>query len=138
LLAYSSRNRSASIRIPYVNSPKEKRIETRFPDATANPYLAFTALLMAGLDGIENKIHPGEAMDKNLYDLPPEELKNVPTVCHSLRQALEALDADREFLKKGDVMSDDQIDAYIELKMEEVEAYEMAPHPIEFKMYYSV
>ena len=138
LLAYSSRNRSASIRIPYVNGPKEKRIETRFPDSTANPYLAFTALLMAGLDGIENKIHPGEAMDKNLYDLPPEELKNVPTVCHSLRQALEALDADREFLKKGDVMSDDQIDSYIALKMEEVEAYEMAPHPIEFKMYYSV
>ncbi|TAE33354.1 MAG: type I glutamate--ammonia ligase [Alphaproteobacteria bacterium] len=138
LLAYSSRNRSASIRIPYVNSPKEKRIETRFPDATSNPYLAFTALLMAGLDGIENKIHPGDAMDKNLYDLPPEELKDVPTVCHSLRQALESLDADREFLKKGDVMTDDQIDAYIELKMEELQEYEQTPHPVEFKMYYSV
>ncbi|TAE79744.1 MAG: type I glutamate--ammonia ligase [Alphaproteobacteria bacterium] len=138
LLAYSSRNRSASIRVPYVNSPKEKRIETRFPDATSNPYLAFTALLMAGLDGIENKIHPGDAMDKNLYDLPPEELKDVPTVCHSLRQALESLDADREFLKKGDVMTDDQIDAYIELKMEELQEYEQTPHPVEFKMYYSV
>ena len=138
LLAYSSRNRSASVRIPYVSSPKEKRIETRFPDATSNPYLAFTALLMAGLDGIENKIHPGEAMDKNLYDLPPEELKNVPTVSRSLRDALEALDADREFLKKGDVMTDDQIDAYIALKMEEVEEYDLCPQPIEFKMYYSV
>lgn len=138
LLAYSSRNRSASVRIPYVGSPKEKRIETRFPDSAGNPYLAFTALLMAGLDGIENKIHPGEAMDKNLYDLPPEELKDVPTVAHSLRQAVEALDADREFLKKGDVMSDDQIDGYIDLKMEEIEEFEQAPHPVEFKLYYSV
>ncbi len=138
LLAYSSRNRSASVRIPYVNSPKEKRIETRFPDSSGNPYLTFTALLMAGLDGIENKIHPGEAMDKNLYDLPPEELQDVPTVSNSLRQAVEALDADREFLKKGDVMTDDQIDAYIELKMEEIEAFEQAPHPVEFKLYYSV
>ena len=138
LLAYSARNRSASIRIPYVASPKGKRIETRFPDPTANPYLAMSALLMAGLDGIENKIHPGEAMDKNLYDLPPEELKDVPTVAGSLREALEALDADREFLKKGDVMSDDQIDAYIALKMEEVEKLEHTPCPIEFDMYYSV
>ncbi len=138
LLAYSARNRSASIRIPYVASPKGKRIEVRFPDPTANPYYAFTALLMAGLDGIENKIHPGDAMDKNLYDLPPEELKEVPTVCGSLREALEALDKDRAFLKKGDVMTDDQIDAYIALKMEEVEAFETAPHPIEFQMYYSV
>ena len=138
LLAYSSRNRSASIRIPYVASPKGKRIETRFPDSTANPYLAFTALLMAGLDGIENKIHPGDAMDKNLYDLPPEELEGVPTVARSLRDALEALDADRDFLKKGDVMNDDQIDAYMELKMEEVEQLEHNPHPVEFKLYYSV
>jgi glutamine synthetase len=138
LLAYSSRNRSASIRIPYVSSPKAKRIETRFPDPSANPYYAFSALLMAGLDGIENKIHPGDAMDKNLYDLPPEELKGVPQVCGSLREALESLDADRAFLKKGDVFSDDQIDAYIDLKMEEVHKFEHTPHPVEFKMYYSV
>jgi len=138
LLAYSARNRSASIRIPYVASPKGKRIECRFPDPTANPYLAFAAMLMAGLDGIENKIHPGEAMDKNLYDLPPEELKDVPTVAGSLREALGCLDADRDFLKKGDVFSDDQIDSYIALKMEENDAYETAPHPIEFQMYYSV
>ena len=138
LLAYSARNRSASIRIPYVASPKGKRIEVRFPDATANPYYAYAAMLMAGLDGIENKIHPGDAMDKNLYDLPPAELKNIPTVCGSLREALQALDADRAFLKKGDVFNDDQIDAYIELKIEETETYETAPHPIEFTMYYSV
>jgi glutamine synthetase len=138
LLAYSARNRSASIRIPYVASPKGKRIETRFPDSTSNPYLTFAALLMAGLDGIENKIHPGDAMDKNLYDLPPEELKEVPHVSRSLREAVEALDKDRAFLKKGDVFSDDQINAYIELKMEEILKWEMAPHPVEFKMYYSV
>lgn len=138
LLAYSSRNRSASIRIPYVASPKAKRIETRFPDSTANPYLCFAALLMAGLDGIENKIHPGDAMDKNLYDLPPEELKDIPTVAGSLREACAALDKDRAFLKKGDVFSDDQIDALIALKMEEIEKWEMAPHPVEFKMYYSI
>ena len=137
LLAYSSRNRSASIRIPYVASPKAKRIETRFPDSSGNPYLTFAALLMAGIDGIENKIHPGDAMDKNLYDLPPEELKDIPTVAGSLRQALEALDADRAFLKKGDVFSDDQIDAYIDLKMEELLKWETTPSPIEFKMYYS-
>ncbi len=138
LLAYSSRNRSASIRIPYVASAKAKRIETRFPDPTANPYFAFSALLMAGLDGIENKIHPGDAMDKNLYDLPAEELKDIPTVAGSLREALEALDKDREFLKRGDVFSDDQIDAYIELKMEEVYRLEHTPSPVEFDMYYSV
>ncbi|MBN8543436.1 MAG: type I glutamate--ammonia ligase [Alphaproteobacteria bacterium] len=138
LLAYSSRNRSASIRIPYVASPKAKRIETRFPDATSNPYLCFSALLMAGLDGIENKIHPGDAVDKNLYDLPPEELKEVPHVAGSLREAVEALDADRAFLKKGDVFSDDQINSYIDLKMEEIQRWEMAPSPVEFKMYYSV
>lgn len=137
LLAYSSRNRSASIRIPYVASPKGKRIETRFPDPASNPYYSFTALLMAGLDGIENKIHPGDAMDKNLYDLPPEEQSNIPTVSRSLREALDALSADRAFLKKGDVMSDDQIDAYINLKMEEAEQFEHTPHPVEFLMYYS-
>ncbi len=136
LLAYSARNRSASIRIPHVPSPKAKRLETRFPDASGNPYLTFTALLMAGLDGIENQIHPGDPMDKDLYDLPPEELSDIPTVCHSLRQACEALDADRDFLKKGGVMDDDQIDAYIELKTEEVERIEHHPHPVEFDLYY--
>lgn len=138
LLAYSSRNRSASIRIPHVASPKAKRIETRFPDSSGNPYYTCAALLMAGLDGIENKIHPGEAMDKNLYDLPPEELKDIPNVSGSLRDSLNALDANRDFLKKGDVFNDDQIDAYIELKMEESIKWETTPSPIEFKMYYSV
>ena len=137
LLAYSSRNRSASIRIPYVASSKGRRIETRFPDPAANPYYAFSALLMAGLDGIENKIHPGDAMDKNLYDLPPEEQQDIPTVARSLREALETMSEDREFLKKGDVFTDDQIDAYIALKMEEVEQFEHTPHPIEFALYYS-
>jgi len=137
LLAYSSRNRSASCRIPYATSPNGKRVEVRFPDPTANPYLAFSAMLMAGLDGIENKIHPGDAMDKNLYDLPPEELQGVPTVCGSLREALGALDEDRDFLKKGDVMDDDAIDGYLELKWEEVTQFEHTPHPVEFKMYYS-
>lgn len=136
MLAYSSRNRSASIRIPFGSNPKAKRIETRFPDPTANPYLAFAALLMAGLDGIENKIHPGDAMDKDLYDLPPEEAKTIPQVCGSLREALEALDGDRAFLKKGDVFTDDQIDAYIELKMADVERLQLHPHPVEFDMYY--
>jgi glutamine synthetase len=138
LLAYSARNRSASVRIPWVASPKGKRLETRFPDASGNPYLTFSALLMAGLDGIENKIHPGDPMDKDLYDLPPEELKDIPTVCASLREALTSLDHDREFLKKGNVFNDDQIDAYIDLKMEEVERFETTPHPVEFAMYYSV
>ncbi|WP_084399940.1 type I glutamate--ammonia ligase [Henriciella aquimarina] len=138
MLAYSARNRSASIRIPFGSSPKAKRIETRFPDPTANPYLAFSALLMAGLDGIENKIHPGDAMDKDLYDLPPEEAKSIPQVCGSLREALESLDADRGFLKKGSVFDDDQIDAYIDLKMEEVERLQLHPHPVEFDMYYKV
>jgi len=138
LLAYSSRNRSASCRIPYVASPKGKRVEVRFPDPSANPYLAYSALLMAGLDGIQNKIHPGDPMDKNLYDLPPEELKNVPTVCGSLREAVNALQADSDFLKKGDVFTDDLIDSYLELKWEEIYAFEHTPHPIEFKMYYSV
>ena len=138
LLAYSSRNRSASCRIPHVASPKAKRVEVRFPDPTANPYLAFAAMLMAGLDGIENKIHPGDPMDKDLYDLPPEELEGVPTVCGSLREACEALDADREFLKKGGVFTEAQIDGYLELKWEEIERFEMTPHPVEFDMYYSV
>jgi len=138
LLAYSARNRSASCRIPFSASPKGKRVEIRFPDPTANPYLAFTALLMAGLDGIKNKLHPGEAMDKDLYDLPPAELAEIPTVAGSLREALECLDADRDFLKAGGVMDDDQIDSYIDLKMEENIRYEHTPHPVEFDMYYSV
>ena len=138
LLAYSARNRSASCRIPYAQSPKGKRVEVRFPDPAANPYLTFAAMLMAGLDGIENRIHPGDPMDKNLYDLPPEELKDVPTVCGSLREALECLDGDRDFLKKGDVFSDDLIDGYLELRWEEVYKMEHTPHPVEFSMYYSV
>ena len=138
LLAYSSRNRSASCRIPLGSGPKAKRVEVRFPDPGANPYLAFAAMLMAGLDGIENKINPGDPIDKNLYDLPPEELEKVPTVCGSLREACEELDKDRAFLKKGNVFTDDAIDAYLELRMEEVERFEMMPHPIEFDMYYSV
>jgi glutamine synthetase len=137
MLAYSARNRSASIRIPYVTNPKGRRIEVRFPDPTANPYLAFSAMMMAGLDGIQNKIHPGEAMDKDLYDLPAEEAAQIPTVAHSLDQALEALDADRDFLTAGDVFTDDMIDAYITLKMEEVTRMRMTTHPIEFDMYYS-
>ena len=137
LLAYSARNRSASCRIPFSESPNGKRVEIRFPDATANPYLAFTAMLMAGLDGIQHKIHPGDPMDKDLYDLPPEEIADVPTVCSSLRQAIDSLYTDRDFLKKGDVMSDDMIDGYLALKEEEVLIFEQAPHPIEFQMYYS-
>jgi len=138
LLAYSAANRSASIRIPYVDSPKAKRVETRFPDPSANPYLCFSALLMAGLDGIENKIHPGEAADKDLYDLPPEELAGIPTVCGSLREALGALEADMDFLTKGNVFTRDQIEGYMELKWEECYRYEHTPHPVEFEMYYSV
>jgi glutamine synthetase len=138
MLAYSARNRSASIRIPFVSSPKGRRIEVRFPDPSANPYLAFAALMMAGLDGIKNKIHPGEAMDKDLYDLPPEEDKLIPRVCHSLDMALDALDKDREFLTAGGVFSNDMIDAYIDLKMEEVTRFRMTTHPVEFDMYYSL
>ena len=137
-LAYSARNRSAAIRVPYVSSPKARRIEVRFPDPTANPYLAFTAMMMAGLDGIQNKVHPGDPVDKNLYDLPPEELKQVPTVCGSLREALQNLEKDNAFLKQGDVFTDDMLSAYLELKWEEVYAFEHTPHPIEFQMYYSV
>jgi glutamine synthetase len=138
MLAYSARNRSASIRIPFVPNPKARRIEVRFPDPAANPYLAFTALLLAGLDGIQNKIHPGDAADKDLYDLPPEEGKAIPTVCGSLEQAVAALDADREFLKVGGVMDDDMIDAYIHLKQAEIDRLRMTTHPVEFDMYYSV
>ncbi len=137
LLAYSARNRSASCRIPFASSPKGKRVEIRFPDAVANPYMAFAAMLMAGLDGIENKIHPGDPMDKDLYDLPPEEIADVPQVCGSLRDAVDALDADRAFLTKGGVFNDDQISAYIDLKMEEVNRFEQMPHPVEFDMYFS-
>ena len=138
MLAYSARNRSASIRIPFVSSPKARRIEARFPDPSANPYLCFSALMMAGLDGVENKIHPGEAATKDLYHLPPEEDKLVPTVCHSLDQALEYLDKDRAFLTKGGVFTDSMLDAYIELKMGEVTRFRMAPHPVEYDMYYSL
>jgi glutamine synthetase len=137
LLAYSQRNRSASCRIPLASSPKAKRVEVRFPDPLANPYLAFSAMLMAGLDGIKNKLHPGDAVDKDLYDLPPAELKEIPTVCGSLREALGYLDSDRAFLKAGDVFDDDFIDSYIELKMTEVIRFEHTPHPVEFDMYYS-
>ena len=138
MLAYSARNRSASIRIPYVMNPKARRIEVRFGDPTANPYLCFAAFLMAGLDGIQNKIHPGDAMDKDLYDLPAEEAAEIPTVCHSLDQALDALNEDREFLTQGGVFTDDMIDAYINLKMEEVTQLRMTTHPVEFDMYYSL
>tara|TARA_A100001015_G_scaffold192531_1_gene214539 strand:+ start:2143 stop:3549 length:1407 start_codon:yes stop_codon:yes gene_type:complete len=137
MLAYSARNRSASIRIPYVASPKGKRIEARFPDPTANPYLAFAAMLMAGLDGVKNKIHPGDAADKDLYDLPAEEAAKIPQVCGSLREALESLEADKDFLTAGGVFTEDMIEAYIELKMEEVHRVEHTTHPVEFDMYYS-
>ncbi|MFN7004031.1 MAG: type I glutamate--ammonia ligase [Roseinatronobacter sp.] len=137
LRAYSARNRSGCIRIPWTDSPKAKRVEARFPDPSANPYLAFAALLMAGLDGIKNKIDPGPASDKDLYDLPPEELEGIPTVCASLREALESLAADHDFLLAGDVFTKDQIMAYIDLKWEEVYAYEHTPHPVEYAMYYS-
>ncbi len=137
LLAYSSRNRSASIRIPFVANPEARRLEVRFPDATANPYLAFAAMLMAGLDGIQNRIHPGDAMDKDLYDLPPEEEREIPKVASSLEEALQALDADRAFLTVGGVFTDDMIDAYIELKMKDVERLRMTTHPLELDLYYS-
>ena len=138
MLAYSARNRSASIRIPFIPNPKGRRIEVRFPDSTGNPYLAFAAMLMAGIDGIRNKIHPGDPMDKDLYSLPPEEEKRIPQVCFTLEQALNSLDADREFLTAGDVFSNDLIDSYIELKMAEVTRVRMSTHPVEFELYYSV
>jgi glutamine synthetase len=137
-LAYSARNRSASIRIPHSGNPKGRRIEARFPDPMANPYLAFAALMMAGLDGIQNKIHPGDPADKNLYDLPPEEDAKIPTACTSLEMALETLDGDREFLTRGGVFSNDFIDAYIALKMDDVNLLRMTTHPVEFDMYYSL
>ena len=138
MLAYSARNRSASIRIPFVSNPKGRRIEVRFPDPSANPYLAFSAMMMAGLDGIKNKIHPGDAMDKDLYDLPPEEDAAIPKVCHALDQALAELDKDRAFLTEGGVFTDDMIDGYIALKMEEVTRLRMETHPAEFDLYYSL
>lgn len=137
LRAYSARNRSGCVRIPWTESPKAKRVEARFPDPSANPYLCFAALLMAGLDGIKNKIDPGEAMDKNLYDLPPEELAGIPTVCGSLREALDELHKDMDFLLAGDVFTKEQLMSYADLKAEENQAYEMCPHPIEYKFYYS-
>ena len=137
LRAYSARNRSGCVRIPWTESPKAKRVEARFPDPSANPYLCFSALLMAGLDGIKNKVNPGEAMDKNLYDLPAEELADIPTVCGSLREAIEELQKDHDYLLAGNVFTKDQIDGYIELKMEEIESYEHTPHPVEYGMYYS-
>jgi glutamine synthetase len=137
LLAYSSRNRSASCRIPHVHSPKGKRVEVRFPDPLANPYLAYAAMLMAGLDGVKNKIHPGDAVDKNLYELPPSQLAKIPTVCGSLKEALDALEKDKAFLLKGDVFSEDLLEAYAALKHEEWDRFRIAPHPVEYDMYYS-
>jgi len=137
MLAYSARNRSASIRIPWVSSPKARRIEVRFPDSSANPYFAFAAMMMAGLDGIQNKIHPGDPADKDLYDLEPEEAKHIPTVCHSLDMAIDYLDKDREFLTRGGVFTNDVIDAYIGLKMQEITRFRMATHPVEMELYYS-
>ena len=138
LLAYSARNRSASVRIPWTESPKAKRVECRFPDPCANPYLGFAALLMAGIDGIRNKIDPGSASDKDLYDLPPEELAEIPTVCGSLREALQCLEADHEFLLHGDVFTKGQIEGYLALKWPEVYMMEHTPHPVEYQMYYSL
>tara|TARA_X000001036_G_scaffold188766_1_gene177963 strand:- start:759 stop:1436 length:678 start_codon:yes stop_codon:yes gene_type:complete len=138
LLAYSARNRSASCRIPYAPSPNGKRVEVRFGDSAGNPYFTFAAMLMAGIDGIKNKINPGDAMDKDLYELPESELKGIPTVASTLREALDALDNDRDFLKAGNVFTDNLIDSYISLKMDEVLQFEHTPHPVEFKMYYSV
>ena len=138
LLAYSARNRSAAVRIPFVSHPQQRRVEVRFGDSCGNPYLTYASMLMAGLDGIRNKIDPGEPMDKDLYDLPPEEEASIPHVCHSLDQALDELDANRDFLKAGDVFNDDAIDGYIELKREEVTRLRAATHPVEFDMYYSL
>ena len=136
-LAYAAANRSAGIRLPFAARPEDKRVEMRFPDPTANAYLTFAALLMAGLDGISKRIDPGEPMDRNLYDLPPEEIHELPTVCNSLGQALSALDRDRDFLTIGEVFTDDLIDAYIALKQTEIDAVEAVPHPVEYQLYYS-
>ncbi|MBU2756608.1 glutamine synthetase, partial [Acidithiobacillus sp. BN09-2] len=138
LLAYSAKNRSASIRIPYVSNPKARRIEVRFPDSTANPYLAFAAMMMAGLDGIQNKIHPGDAMDKNLYDLPAEEQEKIPGVAASLEEALRALEADHEFLMKGGVFTPEWLEGYLDVKWAEVQALRVTTHPVEYQMYYSL
>ncbi len=138
LLAYSARNRSAAIRIPHVASAKARRIEVRFPDPCANPYLSFSAMMLAGLDGIKNKIHPGDPMEKDLYDLPPEELKDVPTVSESLEVALDHLNRDREFLLQGDVFTNEMLDVYCNMKMEEITRIRMMPHPLEFEMWYSL
>ncbi len=137
-LCYASRNRSAACRIPHVDEPNGKRVEVRFPDAAGNPYLMFAAMLMAGLDGIENKIEPGEPMERNLYEMSSDEIKELPTVCGSLREACRALNRDRNFLTKGDVFTDDMIDGYLHLKREELHAFETTTHPLEFEMYYSV
>lgn len=138
LIAHSARNRSAAVRVPFVANPQARRVEVRFPDSTGNPYFAFSAMMMAGLDGILNKIDPGEPVDKDLYDLPPEEEKDIRTVCFSLQEALEELDRDRDFLKAGEVFSDDLIDAYIELKQDELTLLQKSTHPVEFEMYYSL
>ncbi len=138
LLAYSARNRSAAVRIPHEANPKGRRLEVRFPDSCGNPYFTFTAMMMAGLDGIKKKIHPGDPMDKDLYDLPPEEESKIATVASSLEQALEALAGDRDFLTAGGVFTDDSINAYIDLKMEEVQLLRMTTHPLEFDLYYSL
>jgi glutamine synthetase len=136
-LAYSARNRSAACRIPYVSSPNGRRVEVRFPDPTTNSYLAFAAMLLAGLDGVQNKIHPGDPIDKNMYDLPPEEAAKVPHVCASLEQALDCLRDDHAFLTKGGVFSDDFLESYITLKEEELTRFRMTTHPVEFDMYYA-
>ena len=138
LIAHSARNRSAAVRVPFVANPNARRVEVRFPDSTGNPYFAFSAMLMAGLDGIVNRIDPGDPVDKDLYDLPPEEEKNIRTVCFSLGEALEELDSDRDFLKAGEVFSDDLIDAYIDLKQDELTLLQKSTHPVEFEMYYSL
>jgi glutamine synthetase len=138
MLAYSARNRSAAVRIPHTTNPKMRRIEVRFPDPTSNPYLAFSAMLMAGLDGVKNKILPGDPMDKDLYDLPAEEAKDIPTVCSSLEQAIKYLDRDREFLTAGEVFTNEMLDAYIKLKYEEITRLHLTTHPVEFEMYYSL
>jgi glutamine synthetase len=137
-LAYAALNRSAAIRLPFADQAADKRIEARFPDPAANPYLAFAALVMAGLDGIARQIDPGEAMDRNLYDLPAEEIEELPTVCRTLEEALAALDQDRGFLTEAEVFTDDLIDAHIALKQAEIEAVERIPHPVEYQLYYSL
>src|SRR3990167_2284210 len=137
-MVYSEGNRSAGIRIPHVFNEKEKRIEARFPDAMANPYLAFSAMVMAGLDGIKNKIHPGKAIDENLYDLPPAKVKSFPNLCSSLEQALDHLEKDQVFLLESGVFNKKLIQSYVAIKREEVTRLNMTTHPIEFDLYYSL